>query len=873
VFAFLYRMLLRSCPADIRAAQGAEMEEIARWLASSRPSHTRLLAYGRSLCDLIVYAMAERRHRRGLPLRNRRPRVWKLNQDLRSALRQMKARPAFSAAIIGMLSLGIGASAAIFSVLYGVLLKPLPFPKSDRIVEVSGALPARDLSQIALSEANAWDLIDMNQSFEEMGAYHGRSFSLTGDGAPERVRGAAVTVGFLRTLGVVPVAGRLFSPGEDATGAPADRALISERLWARRFGGDRSLVGKSIMLNGRSHEVVGVLPRGPVWFDRNDVFIPFVRRAKVNRASWEYSVIGRLKPGVSHEAAQADLKRLARLLEHHPDNKGWDLVAARSDTWIASDDLRRMLWVMLWSVLALLVIASVNVTNLLMVQASTRSRERAMRTALGATRGDLVRAGLTESMLLSGLGMALGVAVAFGLLNVFKAADPGGIPRLADAGLNGWVLAFTIAVAAIVGLVTGLVPAMQSSFGNIVTALRQGQRGSIGDRRSDRTRGMFVTVEVALSVLLVIGAGLLVRSLTNVLASERGFTTERRLLATVSIPGAYPDGKREEIAGRILENVAALPDVISVGGTSGSPLSDGSTGMGFDAKDRPMGDAAPWASWRLVTKDYLTTMGLRIVDGRGLTEEDIIGKPWRVVISERLARQMWPGQSAVGRTAILWKGQGQDEAEVVGVVSDMRERGLEEDPTFAVYIPAYGAMNATTLPLVIQTRGNPMDVVPSLRDAVHRIDASLPISDVRSLEEVVNRSVATRRFTMFLLATFAGLALLLALAGVGGVLAYSMARRTGEMGVRLALGARHSGLVALAMRQGLTPVVIGLVIGIGVTFWLSRLMASLLFGVTARDPITYAVAVVSLLVAAAIACYVPARKALRVDPAQALRSE
>lgn len=295
--------------------------------------------------------------------------------------------------------------------------------------------------------------------------------------------------------------------------------------------------------------------------------------------------------------------------------------------------------------------------------------------------------------------------------------------------------------------------------------------------------------------------------------------------------------------------------------------------MGFDAADQSAGDKAPWASWRIVTKDYFTTMGLAMVDGRPFNEQDVIGKPWRVIISQRLARQMWPGQSAVGRTGILWKGQGDDKAEVVGVVSDMRERGLERDPTFAVYIPAYGAQNSTTLRLVIQTRGNPLDATPSLRAIVNAVDPTLPISAVRSLEDVVASSVATRRFTMFLLATFAGLALLLALAGVAGVLAYSMARRTGEMGIRLALGARHSGLVQLAMRQGLTPVAIGLVTGLGAAYWLSKLMANLLFGVTSRDPMTYAVTVAALVIAAAIACYLPARKALRVDPAQALRAE
>jgi putative ABC transport system permease protein len=872
MFSVLYRCLIRTCPADVRAECGAEMEEIAVWLTASSGKH-RIWGQGRALLDLIVFMMAARQDDRVRQRKNRRPPVWKLKQDVRAALRQMRARPLLASAVVTMLALGIGASAAIFSVVYGVLLKPLPFPESDRIVEIFGSVPARAIDQTSLAEANTWDLLDMNQSFAEMGSIHGASFSLTGDGVPERVDGARVSVGFLRALGVTPLAGRLFEPGEDQSGAVAQRAILSRRLWTRRFGADRAIAGKQIMLDGQAYEVIGVVPQGLSLLTSADVFVPFIRRANPDRSSWEFGLIGLIKPGVTFDAATADLKRVGKQLEHHPDNKGWDVVTARSSTWIAGDDLRRMLWVMLWSVLLLLVIASVNVTNLLLVRASSRGRERAVRTALGATRGDLVREGLTESMLLSSIGMVAGCAVAYGMLRVFKAADPGGIPRLEDVALNGWVIAFAIGVAVLVGIATGLVPALQATGGSIVTALRQGQRGAIGDRRHDRTRALFVTVEVALSVLLLIGAGLLVRSLANVLNSERGFATERRLLATVTIPGAYPDGRRTDINTRILARVGELPEVVSVAATSGSPLSRGSTGMGFDAADKPQGDNAPWASWRIVTRDYFTTMGLQIVEGRTFTEQDVIAKPWRVVISQRLAKQMWPGASPIGRTAILWRGQGGRQAEVIGVATDMRERGLERDPTLAVYLPAYGALDDTTLQMVIQTRGTPTSAVASVRAAVNAIDPSLPISGVRSLEDVVNASVATRRFTMFLLATFAGLALLLALAGVAGVLAYSMARRTGEMGIRLALGARHAGLVALAMRQGLTPVVIGLVAGVGAAYWLSRLMESLLFGVTATDPATYIASMTALGTAAAIACYLPARKALRVDPAQALRNE
>jgi putative ABC transport system permease protein len=888
MFSVLYNWMLRACPADVRDECGADLEAIARYCidveAARRGPLGRQWAVARGLADMLLFTIRARRDARARRKWSVSPQtsvtpgrspMLKLfaTKDLKAAFRQMRARPLFAAAVVFMLALGIGATTAIFSVVYGVLLKPLPFPEADRIVEIWGSMPARAINQTSLAEANTWDLHDMNQTLVESGSSHAAAFSLTGGDVPERVTGAQVSAGFLRTLGVTPLAGRLFAPGEDAPGAVAERVIISERLWKRRFGGAASIVGQNITLGGRPYEVIGVVPDGPVFFSRNDVFVPFIRRNDADRDSWEYAMIGRLKPGVSFETAAADLKRVGQQLASHKENAGWEVVINRSDVWIASPELRRMLWIMLGAVLLLLVIACVNVANLLLVRASSRIRERAVRTALGATRADLIRESVSESMLFTLIGMGAGWAVAIGMLKAFKAADPGGIPRLADVELNGWVLLFTAAVAAVVGLVTGLVPALSTPFSNIVTAIRSGQRGSIGDRAQDRTRATFVAIEVALSVLLLIGAGLLVRSLTNVLNVDRGFATERRLTAVVSLPAAYPPGRRAEIATAILQNVEALPDVLKVSAVSGIPLAGGSTGMGFAAAERSTDANAPWASWRIVTKDYFSTMGLKLLAGRGFTTQDEIGRPWRVIISDRLAKQMWPGENPIGRTAILWKGQGESRGEVIGVVSDMRERGLENDPTLAVYFPAYGNLGGTTLRLVLETRGKPEDVTGSLRAVVKNVDPSLPVSGVRSLEDIVSASVATRRFTMSLIATFAGVALVLALAGVAGVLAYAMARRTGEMGIRLALGARHAGLVALAMRQGLTPVVIGIVIGLGATFWMAKLMTNLLFGVTPADPMTYAAACTALLLSAAIACYLPARKALKVDPASALRTE
>jgi putative ABC transport system permease protein len=800
-----------------------------------------------------------------------------IRRDIQSTLRLFRKQPFFTAGVVLMLALGIGATTAIFSVVYGVLLRPLPFPEPDRLVQVWGSVPARGIARTSLTEANFWDMRDMNRTFEELGAYHGDSFTLTGDGNPERVNGGRVSVGFFRALGVRPVAGRLFEPGEDDPGAPAERVLLSHGFWTRRFGSDRTLVGRTILLDGRAFEVIGVLPAGTPWLNLADAFVPFIRRPDANRTSWEYLGLGRLKPGVTLEAALDDLNRVSRELEgrYPKTNKGAGAAIGSSEEWIASDDLRRMLWILLGAVGLLLLIACVNVTNLLLARASTRVRETAVRVALGASRTDLVREKLTESIVLSLAGAAIGWVVAMAMLAIFKSFDPGGIPRLAEIELNGWVLAFSAVAAILVGVATGLIPALQSSVADVLPALQHGQRGTVGDRRHNVIRSLFVGAEVALSLTLLIGAGLLVRSLIQVLNVDRGFQTEQRLLATVSIPSSYPDGRRAQIVTDILARLKALPEMVSVSLVSGRPLSRGSTGMGIVSADRPdIPEASvPWASWRIITKDYFRTMGLPLVGGRGFTEQDLIAKPWRVIISKRLADELWLGQNPVGKTALLWKGQGNNPAEVIGVVGNMRERGLENEPTFAVYIPAYGEMDATTMQIVMHSRGKPENIVPALRAAVSSIDASLPVSGIRTLEDIVTASVATRRFTMLLLAVFAGLALALALAGVYGVLAYSVARRTSEIGVRLALGAQRGQVLRRVFAYGMRPVVIGMAIGLAATLWLSQFMASLLFGVRQIDALTYVVASVTLIVTAALACYVPARRVLGVDPVAALRTE
>jgi predicted permease len=886
----VYRLVLRACPRDIRHDRGREMEEVFLFCVTARGAAGGVLsragAIARGIADAVAFAWSARwgaarnavgrtDHERSGRRRWRRPVVKR--QDVVSTIRFMRRQPILAGAIVLMLALGLGTTTALFSVVYGVLLDPLPFPDANRLVEIAGSRPDKGWDRVSLTEANFWDLADLNRTFSGMGAWHGAVVVLTDGTEPERVDGAFVTSGFFRALGVQPVVGRLFSPDDDRAGAEgAGRpVLLSQGLWMRRYGGDRGIVGRPIAFSSGPRTVVGVLPAGTPWLDAAQVFVPLVRRADADRGSFEYAAVGRLKPGVTPSVALADLQTVSKTLERRypATNAGLGVVLESSRRWIASDDLRRTLWILLGSVGLLLVIACVNVTNLLLARASARAQECAVRVALGASRLDLLREWLVESVVLSGVSMLVGLVIAEGLLRTARAFSPAGIPRLADVALNGWAFGVACTLALVVGLATGLVPALETQHTRVVGRLGDSPRGSVGTRRQDRLRQGFVAAEVAFSLILLVGAGLLVRSLAQVLAADRGFATDHRLLATVTIPGSYGQARINQLDRDLVARVRAMPQVLAAAFVSAQPLANGSTGLGFAAGDRPDdGAAVPWASWRFITPDYFKTMGVPVVAGRTFTADEP-EKPMRTIISRRVADLLWPGENAIGRAIVLWKGQGDRRAEVVGVVGNMRERGLENNPTLAIYLPvgqsdAWGSLN-----LVIRTKTDPLAIAPDLRTTIASVDRHLPVSDVHQFDDAVSTSVATRRFTMLLLAAFAAMALVLALAGVGGVLAYAVAKRTREIGLRLALGAEPRGLVRFVLARGMQPVIVGWLIGLAAAFWLSRLMASLLFGITPSDPATYAIVSLGLIVTTVVACYLPARRVLLVDPAVSLRAE
>jgi len=885
VLRFIYRALLYACPSGTRRRYGPEMEDTfvhclsVEW--ARRGVFGRIAAVARGCADVVSFILRVRFDQvlqlpaaAGHQSRFSRLVMTRIARDIGAALRLTHRQPVFAAAVVGMLALGIGASTALFSVVHGVLFEPLPFAEPDCVVQVVGTMPARQMYEISLSAANFWDLHDRNRTFAQFGAWHGASFSLTGFDAAERLRGAMVSVGFFSSLGINPVAGRLFEPGEDDPGAPDDHVLISHGLWTRHFARAPSTVGRTITLDGRPFLMIGVLPPGTPWLDNADVFVPFVRQRDANRSSWEYAVVGRLKPGVAAGAALDDLGRIARELEAaYPENKGLGVRLIPSRTWMASDDLRRVLWVLFGSVALLLAIASVNATNLLLVRSAERAHEIAIRTALGASRADLMRERLVESTLYSLAAMACGLLIAVGMLTLLKAVDPGDIPRLNEVAVNRLAFAFATATAIAVGIATGLLPAIHAPRAQPLPALQRGGRGTAGSPAQRRLRSAFVTVEVAISLILLVGAGLLVRSFASVLSVDRGFQSANRLLATITLPRSYGETRIRQTTADILARLRNQPEILAVASVSGRPLARGSTGLGIVASDQPdaFGGAVPWATWRIVTPDYFKAMGLPLLAGRTVTEQAAAGPPREIVVSRRLAALLWPGRTAVGQTAILWKGQADARAQVIGVVGDMRERGLEEDPTLAVYLPESGGR--TTLQLVLHTRSRPEGVAPAVRAAVASIDRNLPVSNIQTVESVVTDSLATRRLTLELLATFAGLALVLALAGVYGVLAYSMARRTSEIGVRVALGAGRRQVLQLVLSQGMRPVVAGLAIGMPAALAVSQLMASLLFDITPHDPATYLIVVAAMAGVSLLACVLPAQGALRVDAAAALRIE
>jgi putative ABC transport system permease protein len=777
-----------------------------------------------------------------------------------------------------MLALGIGANTAIFSVIHAVLLRPLSFHEPDRLVQVYETHMAQGWDHFSFSEANLLDLQEQSSAFSGIAGVTGRAMNITGDGRPERVGVSPVTPGFFSVLGVVPLQGRTFQAA-DVVGLDAARVLlISEDAWSARFGSDPQVVGRTVLLDGEGYEVVGVLPSGGPWLE-SEFYLPLVLNPEANRSNHYIAAIARLRDGVAIEGAQREIAPIAaRVTElNAATDAGMGFQLEPSSTWVASADLRQSLWVFMGAVAFLLLIACMNLANLLLARVAARRRQVAMCVALGARKGRIVRQLLTESAVLCVLGAVIGLGVAKVGLDAMVALEPGDIPRLESVAINGWVLLFTLGVAIATGVVGGLLPAIRLPYDNLAASLREGGRSATGGRSEARVRGWLVSAETALSLILLVGAGLLVRSLVAVHSVDTGFDAQGRITFEVNVPDSYAPADGLAFRTRFLDRLRSLPQVQAAAAVHMRPVTGGNTVMSMI----PVGETvesfggAVSADWRLISRDYFKTMGLSILQGQDLDHQplgdgaDGAGPPMDVVLSKSLADAVWPGEDPVGKRAQLWVDPDRV-GHVVGVVEDMRERGPGQEETMAIYFSYdYGAWSP--IHFVAQTAGQPRAIMPTVRSILGEMDPDLPISRVLTMEEMVQSSTASRRFTMMLLAIFAGVAFVLALVGLYGVIADSVQKRAQELGVRVALGASSQDVLRLVIRQGMGPALAGIVVGLVGALALSRVLQSLLFGVVATDVPTYVGVGVILALAALVACWLPGRAALKLDPVTVLR--
>ena len=799
-------------------------------------------------------------------------------QDLRYAVRALLRAPGFTAAAVLTLALGIGANTAIFSVVNAVLLRSLPYPDPDRLVSVFHFAKGNETT---MSPANFEDLRAQATSYEAMAAYYGSGLTLTGRDEAVRLEGAEVTGAFFDVLGVRPLLGRGFRPDENEAGK-SDVAVLSHSLWKNRFAGDRGVVGRTVLLDGTPHTVVGVMPEGFSFPARRDVWIPVTKDGAWgpgNRGAWWISVIGRLKEGVTPERADTEARAVAARLEKaYPDvNTGVSFTALPAHEAIVGD-VRGKLLVLLAGVGFVLLIACANVANLLLARSAARRGEIAVRIALGAGRGRLVRQFLTESAILGLLGGGAGLLLALYGTEVLVALKPQGIPRLDGVGVDGTVVAFTLGLSLLTGLLFGLVPALQLTRPGLVEELKEGGRGTQGGRRSARTRGALVLAQTALAVMLLAAAGLLLRSFLLLQGVDPGFEKGQALVFRVSVPGsAYDDARAVVFYDRLLERMRAIPGVQQAGAVMGRPM--GGLGFGFsfevDGWPEALPGQAPVMETRVATPDYFRAMGIPLLRGRAFTAADRAGSPQVVVLSESGVRKFFPNEDPMGKRIQLGWGLGEDRfagGTVVGIVRDVKHFGLDEEEEPEIYLP-HAQTPMKSMDVVLRTAVAPTSVLSAVRREVAALDPNVPVFKVETLEEVVGQSVSQPRFYTLLLGIFAAVALALAGIGIFGVTAYGVAQRTRELGIRMALGATAGEVVGLVVRQGMRVAAAGVALGLVGALLATRALRSMLFGVGAGDPITLVGVTAFLAAVALLACWIPARRAARLDPMAALRSD
>ncbi|HEY4216124.1 MAG TPA: ABC transporter permease [Gemmatimonadaceae bacterium] len=812
-----------------------------------------------------------------------------LLRDIRYSARKLLRTPSFTVIAVATLALAIGSTTAVFSIVNGVLLKPLPFRDPESVVIVGSSSAQNKMEH--LSAPDFLDYRDQTHSFVGMAQVQDRqSFNLTATGAdPVRLNAAQVGATFFDLLGVTMQRGRGFLLGDDEHGAK-HVVVLSDRLWRSNFGGDLNIVGRSVSLNGNPYDVVGVAPASLTYPSTPDVWLPFELESWMtdpsNRGAHFIFAVARLRPGVTIDAAQRDMATVgARLTAEYPkSNAKFGGAVENLRTWLTGD-VRAALFTMFGAVLFVLVIACANVANLLLVRSAGRETELAVRTALGAGRTRIIRQLVTESVLLALAGAAIGGALAAWAVDAIVAFGPQALPRLADIVVDTRVLAFSVAIAIVTGIAFGLFPALSATNTELGQMLREGTRGGKGRKTAQRTRGLLVMTEMALAVVLLVGAGLLIRSFVNLVHVNPGFQPDHVISFDVTTPEQkYPhDREIRQFAEQVRDGISSTPGAVSVATSFTRPLDGRGMKASFDVDGRS--PAAPGhemlADVRPVSANFFSTMGIHLVRGRGFTTaEEQFGPPPVVVVTQAFAKKYFPTEDPIGKHIKV--GIGHDSAgpnsnvdmqgEIVGIVNDVHNTSLGQDPTTSVYV-GWGTLPMNDISFLVRYRGDIQTMSSAIREQVHAVDSDLPIYTMKTMSDAVSESVAQPRFYTVLLTAFAGLALLLAALGIYGVISYAVTQRTRELGIRIALGATEHRVVRSVLGQGLALSVGGTVVGLIGAYWLVHLLAALLYGVGETDATTFAVVATLLVGVAALASYVPARRAARVDPVIAMRAE
>jgi putative ABC transport system permease protein len=802
---------------------------------------------------------------------------------MRYAIRRLLHQPGFALVVILTLALGIGANTAIFSLVNAVLLRPLPYDQPERLVTLDHFYPSLNNLEAGFAVPSYRDIRERTRIFERFAVITSFNANLTGTGEPEKLNGAAATAEFFRVFGVPPLLGRTFAPNEDQAGHE-HVVVLSHGLWTRRFGGDRSVLGRKVVLNGEPYDVIGVMPatfRG-VFTDETEVWAPVVFKpeqfADSRRTNEFLRAVGRLRTGITVEQATRDVSAFAEGLKRdHKDSypPNWTIETRTFDRY-ATARVRPALLVLLGAVGLVLLIACANIANLMLARSMARSREMAVRAAIGATRGRLIRQLLTESVLLSLAGAIVGLGVAVAAIRGLEALGPIDQVRVNTIGVDGTVLLYTLVIAVATGLIFGFAPALQGSRADLQHSLKDGTR-TVSDHRGQWLRKGLVVAEIALALTLLIGAGLLIRSFARLQTVDPGFDPSHLLTFNISLPESKYKSDPERVAffEAVQPRLAAQPGIVSVGATSTMPFSgDWSTGSFIvEGYQPPKGTPNPWGDMRLVTPGFHETLKVRLVRGRTIAATDRADGAKVVVVDEESVKRFWPASDPIGkRIAFGENPKPEDWISVVGVVEHTAHEGLDAEHRVQLYFP-FTQNPTANMSIAMRTAGPPADFGNAARAAVRAIDRDQPIADVKTMDEMMDRAVGQRRLSMLLLGVFGGLAMLLASIGIYGVMSFDVTRRSQEIGVRMALGAARGSVLSLVFRQGFVLAVSGIVIGLVCALALTRVLQAQLFGVGRTDPATFIGVGIGLAAVASLAILIPALRATRVNPIEALRYE